>query len=80
MHFFKLQFNHCPTIWMFHSQSLNNKIKRLHERGLRIIHNNNYSNFEELLNNNNFVFIHHKIMHALAIEMYKLLMVSGQKY
>ena len=47
--FFKSQFNDRPAIWMFHSQSLNNKIKRLHERCLRIIHNDNYSNFEELL-------------------------------
>ena len=37
--FFNTQFNFCPTIWVFHSRSLNNKIYRLHERCLRIIYN-----------------------------------------
>ena len=35
--FFKSQFNYCPTIWMFHNRSLNNKINRLHECCLKII-------------------------------------------
>ena len=30
--FFKVQFDYCPVVWMFHSRSLNNKINRLHER------------------------------------------------
>ena len=33
------QFNYCPIIWMCHSRKNNNKINRLHERCLRIIHN-----------------------------------------
>ena len=36
--FFNAQFNYCPTIWMFHSRSLNNKINRLHKRCLRMIY------------------------------------------
>ena len=43
--FFKSQFNYCPTIWMFHNRSLNNKINRLHERCLKIIYNHNYRNY-----------------------------------
>ena len=43
--FFKSQFNYCPTIWMFHNRSLNNKINRLHERCLKIIYNDNYRNY-----------------------------------
>ena len=70
--FFKSQFNYCPTIWMFHNRSLNNKINRLHERCLRIIYNDKHSNFEELLNKNNSVSIHDNNVHALAIEMYKV--------
>ena len=70
--FFKAQFNYCPIIWMFHSRCLNNKINRLHERCLRMIYNDKISNFEELLNKDNSVSIHHSNIHALAIEMYKV--------
>ena len=70
--FFKSQFNYCPTIWMFHNRPLNNKINRLHERCLRIIYNNKHPNFEELLNKDNSVSVHHNNVHALAIEMYKV--------
>ena len=35
--FFNSQFNYCPLIWMCHSCENNNKIKRLHERCLKII-------------------------------------------
>ena len=36
------QFNYCPLIWMFHSQTISNKINRLHEKALRIV----YSDFK----------------------------------
>ena len=70
--FFKAQFNYCPIIWTFHSRCLNNKINRLHERCLRMIYNDKISNFEQLLNKDNSVSIHHSNIHALAIEMYKV--------
>ena len=70
--FFKAQFNYYPIIWMFRSSCLNNKINRLHKSCLRMIYNDKISNFEELLNKDNSVSIHHNNKHALAIEMYKL--------
>ena len=70
--FFKAQFNYCTIISMFHSCCLNNKIKRLHERCLRMIYNDKISNFKELLTKDNSVFIHHSNIHALALEMYKV--------
>ena len=57
---------------MIHYRSLNNKINRLHERSLRIIYNDKYSNFEELLVKDNSVSIHHNNIHTLAIKMYKV--------
>ena len=57
---------------MFHSRALINKINRLHERCLRIIHNDKLSNFEQILHKDNSVSIHHNNIHALAIEMYKV--------
>ena len=37
-----------------------------------MIYNDKISNFEELLNKDNSVSIHHSNIHALAIEMYKV--------
>lgn len=70
--FFYSQFNYCPVIWMFHSCILNNKINRLHERCLRIVYNDKQSSFEELLNKDSSVSIHHRNIQSLAIEMYKV--------
>ena len=50
--FFNSQFNYCPLVWMFHSRSINNKINHLHERILRITHNDFNSSFENLLEKN----------------------------
>ena len=68
--FFKVQFNYCPIIWMFHGRFLNNKINRLHEKCFRMMYNDKIVNFEELLNKDNSVSIHHNNIHTLAIEMY----------
>ena len=70
--FFKAQFNYCPVICMFHSRSLNNKINRPHERCLRISYNDKRSTFEELLPKENSVSVDHNNIHAIAIEMYKV--------
>ena len=70
--FFDSQFNYCPLIWMFHSRNLNNKINRLHERCLQVIYNDKTSSFEQLLENDNSVSIHHRNIQRLAIKMYKV--------
>ena len=69
--FVKARFDYCPIIWMLNSCCLNNKINRLHERDLRMIHNDKTSNFEELLNKDKSDSIQHNDIHALAIEMFK---------
>ena len=70
--FFNSQFNYCPVIWICHSRVLNNKINRLHERCLRIIHNDKTSTFKEFLEKDNSVSIHYTNIQAPAIEMYKI--------
>ena len=62
------QFGYCPLIWMFHSRRLNNKINSIHERALRITYQNHISTFQELLNKDNSVSIHHRSLQALATE------------
>ena len=69
--FFKAQFNYCPIIWIFHSRCLNSEVNRLHEMCLRMIYVK-ISNFEELLDKDNSISIHHNNIHATAIEMYKV--------
>ena len=57
---------------MFHNRSLNHKINRLHERCLRIIYNDGHSSYDELLNLDNSVSMHHRNLQMLATEMLKL--------
>ena len=54
------------------SRNLSNKINRLHGRCLRVIYNDKTSSFEQLLENNNSVSIHHRSILTIAIEMYKV--------
>ena len=68
----KSQFRYCPLIWMFHSRALNNKINSIYERALRITYNDSKSTFEELLNKDNSVSIHHRNFQVLAIKMFKI--------
>ena len=58
--FVESQFGYCPLIWMFHSRGLNNKINRIHERALRITYKDKSSTFQELLEKDNSVSIHHR--------------------
>ena len=70
--FFNSQFNYCPLIWMRHSRENNNKINRLHERCLRIIHNDKRSSFNALLEKDGSVSIHERNIKILATEMFKV--------
>ena len=36
--FIESQFSYCPLVWMFHNRVLNNRINKLHERGLRLVY------------------------------------------
>ena len=70
--FITSQFGYCPLILIFHSRTLNNKISSVHERARRITSNDSKSTFEELLNKDNSVSIHHRNLQVLAIEMFKI--------
>ena len=67
------QFNYCRLIWMCHRRTtLNNKINRVHERVLRIVYNDNRSNFKELLERDHSFTIHKRNIKYLAIEAYNV--------
>ena len=70
--FVESQFGYCPLIWTFHSRGLN-KINRIHEKALRITYKDKSSTFQELLEKDNSVSIHHRNVQKLAIEIDKVL-------
>ena len=57
---------------MFHNRSLNYKINRLHERCLCVIYNDSHSSYDELLNLDNSVSIHHRNLQILATKMFRV--------
>ena len=57
---------------MFHNRTLNNKINRLHERVLRLVYDDENLSFQELLELDNSMTIHHRNLQKLAIEMFKI--------
>ena len=56
---------------MCHDRTNNNKINRLHERCLRLICNDRKSFFKDLLEKDGSVFIYHKNLRILAVELLK---------
>ena len=66
------QFNYCPLTWMFHNRTLNNKINKLHERALQFVYKDINLSFQDLLDLDNSMTIHHRNIQKLAIEMYKI--------
>ena len=57
---------------MCHSREDSNKIKRLHERCLRIRYNDKRSSFDSLLEKDGSVSIHERKIKILATEMFKV--------
>ena len=57
---------------MFHSRKLNNRIKKIHERSLRIVYQNKCSSFEELLCKDNSFTVHERNIQDQAIELFKV--------
>ena len=70
--FIESQFGYCPLIWMFCGKNLNNRINHLYERPLRIVYNDYESSFQELLELDNSVSIHHRNIRLLEIELFKV--------
>ena len=70
--FIESQFSYCPLVWMYCSRTMNTKINRIHERALRLVYQDYASTFEELLMQDNSLCFHHRNIHQVAIEMYKV--------
>ena len=70
--FFYSRFNNCRLVWVCHNRTNNNKINRLHERCLRLIYNDKKSSFEDLLQKDRSVSIHHRNLRTLVAELFKV--------
>ena len=70
--FIESQFSYCPLVWMFCSRTMNSKINRIHERALRLVYQDYDSTLEELLCKDKSLCFHHRNIHQVAIEMYKV--------
>ena len=70
--FITSQFSYAPLTWMFHSRTLNNKTNKIHERALRLVYDGENLTFQELLDLDGSITIHHKNIQRLAIEMFKI--------
>ena len=68
----KSQFSYFPLVWMFSSRQTNNMINKIHERALRIVLNDYFSDFETILLNMNDMTIHHGNIQTLMIELFKI--------
>ena len=66
------QFRYCPLMWMCHNRKINNQIKKIHERALRLAYNNKSSSFQELLKRDKLVTIHERNIQVLSIEILKV--------
>jgi len=70
--FIESQFGYSPLVWMFHDRGVENKINKVHERALRCVYRDDVSTFEELLKKDNSFSMHHRNIHAMAIEIFKV--------
>ena len=70
--FIESQFSYCPLVWMFCPRKMNKKMNYIHERALRLVYNDYSSTFPELLKKDQTVSFHHRNIHTLAMELYKV--------
>ena len=69
--FIESRFRYCPLVWMFHGRQTNHKSNNLHERALIMVYNDCLPSFQDLLNKDNSLRIHHQNIQSLTAEIYK---------
>ena len=67
----KSQFAYCPLVWMFCFRQSNNLINKVHERALKLIHQDN-CNCQTLLEKQHDFLIHQRNLQVLMTEIYKI--------
>ena len=67
------QLNYCPLVWMFCPRRSNNLINKLQARALRIIYNDQLTDFKSLVSNHNETTIHQRNLQVLMTEIYAMI-------
>ena len=67
----KSQFSYFPLVWMFCSRRSSSLVNNVHERALRIVHDDHNSSYSELLKTKNERTIHQQNINVLMKEIYK---------
>ena len=75
--FIESQFGYSRLAWMFHDRGVNHKIDKIHERTLRFVYGDDVCSFEDLLEMDGSVKIHHRNIQAMALEMFKVKSGTG---
>ena len=70
--FIDSQFGFSPLAWMFYDRGINNKIDKIQKRALRFVYRDDTCSFEQLLEMDGSIKVHHRNIHAMAIEMFKV--------
>ena len=70
--FFYSQFTYSQLVWMCHNRTNNYKINSLGERCPRLIYSDKKSYYEDFLENEGSVSMHHRNLRTLAVEMLKV--------
>ena len=70
--FITSNFNYCPLIWHFCSQSSTKKLEKIQERALRFIYNDYSSTHHDLLKTANTEHLHVKRIKEMACEVFKI--------
>ena len=73
-------FNYCLLVWYFSTARELQKIERIQERALRLIHGDYESDYNVLLDRSNTVTMKVKRMRVLCIEIYRTLNSLSPKY
>ena len=69
--FVNSQFNYCAIVWMFCSRKSKLRLKNIHKKTLRVVHNEYEKNYKDLLADHDEINIHQKHLHFLATEVFK---------
>lgn len=69
--FIMSNFNFCPMVWHFCGKMNNNKMEKLHERSMRIVHNDFSSSYSELLQKGRTTTILAARLKQLVVEVFK---------
>ena len=69
--FINIQFNYASLVWMLSGKTSINKICKIHNRTLQVIHNEYQKSYDELLDINKDVNIYQKHLCILDLEVFK---------